>query len=50
MVYLWRAVDARARLSMCWSSPSATSAPLRKLLRRYAFVRERLATDELAIM
>jgi putative transposase len=28
MVYLWRAVDAEARSSMCWCSPSATSMPL----------------------
>jgi hypothetical protein len=27
MVYLWRAVDARARFWMCWSNPSATSTP-----------------------
>jgi len=27
MVYLWRAVDAEARSSMCWSSPSETSTP-----------------------
>jgi hypothetical protein len=28
MVYLWRAVMLRARFSMCWSNPSATSTPL----------------------
>jgi putative transposase len=28
VVYLWRAVDAEARLSMCWFNPSATSTPL----------------------
>ena len=27
MVYLWRAVDAEARSSTCWSSPSETSMP-----------------------
>jgi transposase-like protein len=27
MVYLWRAVDAEARSSMCWSSPSETTMP-----------------------
>jgi putative transposase len=28
MVYLWRASTPRARFSMCWFSPSATSTPL----------------------
>ena len=28
MAYLWRAVDAEARFSMCWFNPSATSTPL----------------------
>ena len=36
---------------MCWSSPSATSTPrlklMRKLLKKYAFVPERLVTDDL---
>jgi transposase-like protein len=28
MAYLWRAVDAGARFSMCWFNPGATSTPL----------------------
>jgi transposase-like protein len=51
MAYLWRAVDARARFSMCLvqsrRNKHAALKLMRKLLKKYAFVPERLVTDDL---
>ena len=51
MVYLWRAVDAEGELlDVLVQSKRNTHAALklmRKLLRKYAFVPERLVTDDL---
>ena len=51
MVYLWRAVDAEAEvldvLVQSKRNKHAALKLMRKLLRRYAFVPERLVTDDL---
>jgi putative transposase len=51
MAYLWRAVDARARFSMCSvqsrRNKHAALKLMRKLLKKYVFVPERLVTDDL---
>ena len=50
MVYLWRAVDAEGEVLDGWSQSTHKHAALklmRKLLKKYAFVPERLVTDDL---
>jgi putative transposase len=51
MVYLWRAVDAEGEaldvLVQCKRNKRAAVKLMRKLLKKYAFVPERLVTDDL---
>ena len=51
MVYLWRAVDAEGEvldvLVQSKRNKHAALKPMRKLLKKYAFVPERLVTDDL---
>src|SRR5277367_5514289 len=51
MVYLWRAVDAEGEVLDVLVQPKRNKAAalklMRKLLKRYAFVPERLVTDDL---
>ena len=54
MVYLWRAVDAEGKvldvLDQSKRNAHAALKLMRKLLKKYAFVSDRLVTDDLVII